>query len=108
MVHRLVVSYGRPEDTAAFDSHYRETHAPLVSKIPGLLRFTIGHGRPMDPRQEAPYVVAEMDFDSEQAMMSGFGSEEGKATARDVRNFATGGATMTHFEVQELAADDGQ
>jgi uncharacterized protein (TIGR02118 family) len=101
MVHRLLVNYGQPEDPGAFDDYYRDTHAPLVMELPGLIKFTVGHPQPMDPAQPAPYLVAELDFDSEQSMGHAFASNEGRATAKDIANFATGGATMAHFEVRE-------
>jgi uncharacterized protein (TIGR02118 family) len=104
MVHRLVVSYGQPDDPAAFDAYYRDTHTPIAVKMPGLVRLTIGSPQALDPSQPAPYLVAELDFESEQAMGAAFGSEEGKAAAGDVANFATGGATMTHYEVREIHA----
>ncbi len=92
MVHRLVVSYGQPEDPEAFDAHYRDTHVPLTVQMPGLVRFTTGKPQSLDPSHPAPYLVAELDFDSEQ----------GRASAKDVSTFATGGAVMTHFEVTEV------
>ena len=102
MVHRLVVSYGQPDDPAAFDSYYRDTHTPLAVQMPGLVRLTTGHTQSMDPSHPAPYLVAQLDFDSEQAMGEAFASEEGTATARDVPKFASGGAVMTHYEVNEV------
>ena len=99
MVHRLVVSYGEPADPAAFDTHYRDTHAPLAKKMPGLVRYTYGHARSLDPSQPAPYLVAELDFDSEQAMGEAFRSPEGQAASADVATFASGGASMTSFDV---------
>lgn len=103
MVHRLIVSYGQPTDTASFDAHYRDTHAPLALKMPGVLRFTYGHPQAMDPAQQAPYLVAELDFESEQAMGEAFATPEGRATAADVPTFASGGATMAHFAVHEAS-----
>jgi uncharacterized protein (TIGR02118 family) len=104
MVHRLVVNYGKPEDTGAFDDYYRDTHAPLTIEMPGLQRFSVGHPQPLDPSAPGPYLVAELDFDSEQAMGEAFGSNEGQAAAADVANFATGGATMYHYDVREVQA----
>ena len=101
MVHRLVVSYGQPEDPAAFDAYYRETHAPLALQQPGLVRLTYGHAQSLDPRQPGPYVVAELDFDSEEAMQASMASPEGRAAGKDMRNFATGGVTFVHFDVQQ-------
>ena len=99
MVHRLVVSYGQPADPAAFDAYYRETHTPLALQQPGLVRLTVGRPVSLDPSQEAPYLIAELDFDSEEAMGASLSSPEGRAAGKDVANFATGGATFVHFDV---------
>ena len=101
MVHRLMVSYGQPEDPAAFDAYYRDTHTPLALKQPGLIQLTFGHPKSLDRSQSAPYLVAELDFESEQAMNETLRSPEGRAAGKDLANFATGGVTFTHFEVHE-------
>ena len=101
MVHRLVVSYGQPADSAAFDAYYRETHTLLALKQPGLVRLTFGHATSLDPSQPAPYLVAELDFESEEAMGQTLSSPEGRAAGKDVANFATGGATFVHFAVHQ-------
>jgi uncharacterized protein (TIGR02118 family) len=103
MVHRLVVQYGQPTDPAAFDQHYRNVHTGLGQAIPGVLRFTIGHAASLDPSQPAPYLVAELDFESAEAMASALGSPEGTAAATDVGTFASGGATMISFDVEEIS-----
>jgi uncharacterized protein (TIGR02118 family) len=102
-VQRLVVSYGQPTDPAAFDAYYRDVHAPLALAQPGLLGFTYGHAKPLDPRQPAPYLVAELDFESEEAMAASLGSPEGRAAGKDVANFATGGVTFISFTVQQAS-----
>ncbi|MCW2581870.1 MAG: Ethyl tert-butyl ether degradation EthD, partial [Klenkia sp.] len=94
-MHRLLISYGEPADPGAFDAHYRDIHAPLAGRMPGLVSYTYGHGQSVDPAQSTPYLLAELDFDSVEAMGSAFASTEGQAAAADVATFATGGATMT-------------
>jgi uncharacterized protein (TIGR02118 family) len=101
VVHRLVVSYGQPQDPAAFDAYYRDTHTPLALAQPGLLRLTFGHPRSLDPAQPAPYLVAELDFESQESMNETLSSPEGRAAGTDVRNFATGGVSFAHFEVHQ-------
>jgi uncharacterized protein (TIGR02118 family) len=101
MVHRLVVSYGQPADPAAFDAYYRETHAPLALRQPGLVRLTFGRPKPFDPAQQVPYLVAELDFDSEEAMGQALVSPEGGVAGADLANFATGGVTFMHFDVHQ-------
>jgi uncharacterized protein (TIGR02118 family) len=100
VTHRLLVQYGRPTDPAAFDTHYREVHVGLAQKIPGLQRFTIAHPTPLDG--EAPYLVAELDWESEDAFTAGMGTPEGQAAGADVGNFATGGAAMSHYDVEDI------
>jgi uncharacterized protein (TIGR02118 family) len=101
MVHRLVVSYGQPTDPAAFDAYYRETHTPLALEQPGVLSFTVGHPTSLDPAQTPPFLVAELDFESEEAMRASLSSPEGRVAGKDVANFATGGVTFVHFDVQQ-------
>ncbi|MGY1594645.1 EthD family reductase [Geodermatophilus sp. SYSU D00708] len=104
MVHRLVVSYGQPEDPGAFDEYYRDTHVPLAMEMPGVNRFVVGHPQSMDGSQPTAYFVAELEFDSEEAMGRALSSPEGQAAAADVGNFATGGVTFAHFDVREVKA----
>jgi uncharacterized protein (TIGR02118 family) len=99
MSYQLTVIYHHPEDPAAFDAHYESTHAPLASRIPGLRSYTAqkpGHGPEGDPTE---YLVAVLAFDDAAAFGAGMGSDEGKATGRDVAKFATGGVTMLAGEV---------
>ncbi len=36
MAVRLIALYNQPDDPAAFDAHYRDVHAPMVRRYPGL------------------------------------------------------------------------
>jgi uncharacterized protein (TIGR02118 family) len=103
MVHRLIVQYGQPTDPAAFDKHYRDVHAGLAQAIPGLTRFTTGHAQSLDPSTPAPYLVVELDFESAEAMGAAMSSEAGRAAGADVANFATGGATMASYDVEDVS-----
>ena len=104
MVHRLVVSYGRPDDPGAFDDYYRDTHLPLTMEVPGLVGVAVGHPAPVEPQDTTPYFVAEFDFESEAAFDTAQRSPEGRASAADSHNFASGGVSMWHFEVREPIA----
>jgi uncharacterized protein (TIGR02118 family) len=92
---KLVVCYGTPEDTADFDTHYTETHVPLVHKIPGLQRFE--HGKVLGTPDGVPapyYYLAELWFDSPGDLQGAMQSSEGEAAGADVATFASGGATL--------------
>ncbi len=98
---KLVALYRTPEDPAAFDKHYFGIHTPLVQKWPGLLRLEVAKvtGAPIgEPKQ---YLMAEMYFQDETAMQNALRSPEGKATARDVMEFAGSLVSMFFAEINE-------
>jgi uncharacterized protein (TIGR02118 family) len=74
-----------PED---FEQHLRETHLPLVTKMPGLRRLVLNWALP-DPNGPPPAydAVAEDWFDDAAAMGAAFASSEGQAVAADVPNY---------------------
>jgi len=91
---QLIVAYGRPDDPAAFDAHYTSTHKPLADKIPGLQGWHAGHCATTDGSEPPYYLIAVLNFASQEALAAGMASAEGQAAAADVAGFATGGATM--------------
>ena len=99
----LVVMYKTPKDTAAFDQHYSEKHIPLAKKLPGLRKYAISQGPVATPAGPSPFhLIAILTFDSLAAIQAGFGSAEGRAAAKDVQAFATGGADMLLFDTREV------
>jgi uncharacterized protein (TIGR02118 family) len=98
-VVKLMVLYGNPDETSAFDAYYAGTHVPLVEKIPHLTRFEHGESLGAADGGEAPYYyVAELAFADAATLQAALASPEGQAVAADVANFASGGVTM--FVVQ--------
>src|SRR3954467_15683339 len=96
---KLMVAYGTPENPDAFDAHYRDTHAPLAEQIPDVKRFEYGKVLGTADGSEPPYYfIAELSFDSTEALQQAMGSPEGQAAAGDLPNFASGGTTMMIIE----------
>ncbi len=97
---KLVALYRTPPDVAEFDRHYDTVHTPLVRKYPGLRRFEVTRitGAPLGEARF--YLMAEMYFDSRDAMDSALASAEGKAVARDLMGFAGNLVTVFFGEVQ--------
>lgn len=91
---QVLVLYNTPADPAAFDRYYHETHLPLARKIPGLRSDFVSRGPVRALAGTAPYLVAELNFDSMAGLQAALASPEGQATADDVANFASGGATI--------------
>jgi len=94
-VHQLIALYNQPEDPAAFDRHYNETHGPLASKVPGVQRYTIMHPGPDPDGNPAPYyLIAVLDFADGESLQAGLAGPEGAAAVADLPNFAQAGVTI--------------
>src|SRR3954465_2849680 len=100
MTYQLTVLYDQPDDPAAFDAHYAQTHAPRAAQLEGLVAFTASKPEPgRDGAPASTYFVAELRFADRAAFAAAMASEQGRAAADDVANFATGGVTMLTGEV---------
>ena len=100
---KLMVLYGKPKDAAAFDAYYFEKHVPAAKKLPGLKRFEVSAGPINMPQGGPPYhLVAQLEFDSLQALGAAMASAEGRAVGADLANFATGGADLLVFQTREI------
>jgi uncharacterized protein (TIGR02118 family) len=95
----VVVIYGHPTDAAAFEQYYAETHVPLLFQHQRQIGFhhadflkltgAAGGGR-------APhYRIAQVWFESEEALRRGMATPEFSAVGGDLRNFATRGVTAS-------------
>jgi len=90
---KLVVLYGHPSDPASFDDYFASVHMPLAETIPGVVDITYGHVASVEDTAAPYYLAAEVTFDSLDDLRAGMSSPQGQATAADVAEFATGGAT---------------
>jgi len=98
-MHRLLVLYPPPVDPGAFERHYREVHLPLAARLPGASGMSFALGI-----EDGPYFAAfQADFASGEALGAAMGSPEGRAVEADVPNYASGGAIVLTFEVEEVA-----
>lgn len=86
---RMVVIYKTPQDVAAFERHYFETHIPLAKKLPGIRRYEVSRGPIVTPAGALDFhFVATLHFDDLAAIKQAFASPEGQVCAADRRNFA--------------------
>jgi uncharacterized protein (TIGR02118 family) len=99
----MTVLYGRVDDSAKFQAYYFATHVPITKRMPGLRSFTVSDGPVTGPDgSPAQYeLVAELVFDSGDALQAALASQEGQAAVSDLRNFASGGVTIMVFKTRE-------
>lgn len=72
-----------------FSHHWREVHAPLAQKLPGLLRYTQNHAPIIASKAQAYDGVVEIWMENEKAIADAFSSPEYRRGAyADEPNFA--------------------
>lgn len=82
MTARFLALYDTPADPEAFDRHYRQVHIPLLRRLRGLRRYSVG--RDLTALYGAPYyLVTELEWDTMDELRAAFASPEGQATAAD-------------------------
>jgi uncharacterized protein (TIGR02118 family) len=95
---KYIALYSPPADAEAFEKAYFETHKPLIDKVPGLVRQEIARvARVFVPGllgETTPYLIAELYFESKDAMKAAFASPEWQAA----------GANLTEIGGMELVS----
>ncbi len=85
-MHRMTIQYAVPDDPAAFDQRYTETHVPLVAQVPGLRDFTWSKVVPMGGDRSV-YLVAQLDFDDRESMMTALATPQMSLASDDADAF---------------------
>ena len=97
-MHKLLVTYTRPDDIDAFERHFGRIHAPLVRKIPGLKKLVINRitgnvlGGP-----PSLYLIVGLQFGPKEDYEAAMRSDENAAAGKDALEFCR--ATGSQFEV---------
>ncbi|MGH8987860.1 MAG: EthD family reductase [Acidimicrobiales bacterium] len=78
MTVKLVALWSTPEDPEGFETHYRDTHVPLVAKLPAL------KGAVASKALDGPYYrMAELLFEDANDLQTAMKSTEGQALVDD-------------------------
>jgi len=92
---QLIALYKTPDDVDAFLAHYRDVHAPLVRKVPGLQSMQVARVEGDAFGGQPPYfMVATMTFGDAESFKAAMRSEENKAAGKDLMTFARGLVTL--------------
>ena len=91
---KWIVLYPPPADVATFERRYTAEHAPMVHKIPGLRKFVAAKALGAPAGAPAYQRVAELYFDSMEALQASMGSAAGKEAVAHAGEISTGGAPV--------------
>jgi uncharacterized protein (TIGR02118 family) len=97
---KLTALYKKPGDIEEFDRYYKDVHTPLAQKMPGLKKIELGRVVGAPGGDSDYHLVANLYFDNLDSLKSAMSSEEGKAAAKDLNNFARGLVQMMICEVK--------
>ena len=75
-------------------------HLPLITLMPGLLAWRYSFEVTATQGQTPYFAVFEAEFADAAAMTAARASPQGQQVAADVANYATGGAVVIHYSVQ--------
>ncbi|GAB3582738.1 EthD family reductase [Amycolatopsis endophytica] len=95
-MYRLTVLYPPPADPEHFKQYYVNTHLPLAARLPGLRAWRYSFDVSAMAGESPYFAIFEAEFDSAEAMAAAMSSDQGRAVAADVPNYATGGAQILH------------
>ena len=102
---KYVALYRTPADAASFDEHYFGTHVPLANATPGLLRAEIARVLKTVTGEPALHVMAELYFESYDAMKAAFKTPEWAASGANLAEW--GGLELVSMYVAEVVEDTG-
>jgi uncharacterized protein (TIGR02118 family) len=94
--------YNTPADPTAFESYYFGTHVPIFAETPGIRAVTFSKGPiTLLTGVSDVFLVAEVTFDSMEALQAGLASKPAQDAVADLPNFAGAGVTMLIFDTRD-------
>jgi len=79
----MTVIYQTPKDIEFFDRHYFDVHIPLAKQLPGLIKYEISDAAIISTTGHSSYRIANLYFESMEAIKNAFASEIGQQCAAD-------------------------
>lgn len=96
---------GKPEDADAFLQHYRTRHAAIMREYPGIKGCRLHHPVPWhDPvavnKDDTVFLLAELEFDSVEALNAALLSDTRQRSRADFLNFPRLDGEIRHLAIR--------
>lgn len=109
-MYKIVACWGapKPQDEAEFEKYYRETHAQLAARVPGVRRLVLTRtAAGLEGSAAGFYRVAELLFDSPEQMQQCEDTPQWRAMREDAgKMIERFGVTLTVGQGWEQSADE--
>ena len=101
-----------PDNATSFLAHYRDAHAAILQRLPGLRRLVLHHAidsaDPMGVSAGSAFLLVQMDFDDERALAAALASPARAEAREDFRRFPGYVGAVTHQAMRaEVLFDAG-
>ena len=95
-------------DAQRFITHYREHHVPILARWPGMKRVVLHTAAqwsdPFPVNRGKTVLLAQLEFDSPEAMEQAFRSQERAQAREDFQGFPPFEGTVTHQAMHSVEA----
>lgn len=104
---RIVALHRYPSDPEAYEAYYRETHMPLVERVPGVHKVRVGKVVGTPSGDEPGYwLMSEVYFEGAAELENAMRSPEMRAAMDDVPNFAVEGqVTIMYCDTEDIVVN---
>ena len=87
-MYQLIALFSTPDDPAAFDRAYWNTHVPLAKKIPGVISLDVSKVIPGKDGTAKYYQISILSFADKDAFKTAMRSEENARAGENLMTFA--------------------
>jgi uncharacterized protein (TIGR02118 family) len=105
LVKMIVCANRHPDFGGDLANYWLNTHAPIVSRLPGLRKYTVCLA---EPAAAAPPFAgaAELYFDDVAAANAAFASDEGRAAGADTARFLDASGLSVYYTKERVIVED--
>lgn len=99
-MQNVLILFGNPLDTEAFDRHFESNFRELLHSVPKVEQITLNQIAGSAHGDSPYYLIVELRFGSDDAMQEGLNSDAGQAMATNLSEFATGGFSVLFAQAE--------
>jgi uncharacterized protein (TIGR02118 family) len=98
---KLIIFFRKPKSVAEFETHFSNTHVPLIASMPNVQRTTVTRAIGAPRGEPLFHLIHEVYFDDLQACNAALNSDAGRAAGADLLSWCKDTVTLMFAEAWE-------
>jgi uncharacterized protein (TIGR02118 family) len=98
---KLIIFFRKPASVNDFETHFSNTHVPLIAAMPGVARTTVTRAIGAPRGEPLFHLIHEVYFDDLQACNAALNSEPGRTAGADLMVWCKETVTLMFAETWE-------